>query len=67
MTAAECRRLETRLTDAEDLFFGKIIHGEMLEIRTALRAILTKVTAERIKAEEHEFRQRRENPPQAAQ
>jgi len=55
------------LTDAEDLFFGKIIHGEMLEIRTALRAILTKVTAERIKAEEHEFRQRRENPPQAAQ
>ena len=55
MNAADYSSLEARLLAAEELFVGTIVNGaKAIEIRTELRGLLTKVIAERIRAEERE-------------
>ena len=55
ISATEYHRLETQLIAAEDVFLETIVfRAKAIEIRTELRRLLAKVTAERIRAEERE-------------
>jgi hypothetical protein len=57
MNAAQLRRLEEKLNEAEEFFLdGSMLNPTMLKVRDDLREMLRKVVAERIRAEPKDSR-----------
>ena len=51
MNAVQLRRIEEKLSEAEEFFLNSDFHPNLVSVREGLREMLVKVAAERVRAE----------------